>query len=173
MSVRTYLPWFVGLGGLALAGELQGWLAHAATISGTAVTLSGLDNFAATIQEYAKGNVGKMVGMVIAMAGIAMVVAQKMGLGLVRPGRRRRVRAAGAGAEVRARPSGVAGARHRGGAASDRPVPVRAPAGRADTGGRGAGGRDVVPCGLSVPRSSTPRFSSSASRRKTSRRRAG
>jgi hypothetical protein len=82
MSMRNWVFWFLGLACLGLVGELQGWLVEAGTVGGTAVKLKGLDNFAATVQEYAKGNIGKMVGMVIAMAGIAMVVAQKMGLGL-------------------------------------------------------------------------------------------
>lgn len=58
-------------------------LAQAGTISGgTAVDLEGLDSFANTVQEYLKGNVGKMLAMILAIAGIAMVVAGKMGLGI-------------------------------------------------------------------------------------------
>ena len=82
MSTRNWMFWFPALGCLAILGNLQGWLAEAGTISGTGVTLGGLDNFAETVETYLKGNVGKMIGMLIAVAGIAMVVAQKMALGL-------------------------------------------------------------------------------------------
>ena len=74
-----YGIWFLALGCLAC---LDG-LAQAGTISGgTAVTLGGLDSFANTVQEYLKGNVGKMLAMILAIAGIAIVVAGKMGLGV-------------------------------------------------------------------------------------------
>ena len=77
--MRRYGFWFLALGCLAWLGGL----AEAGTISGgTAVTLGGLDSFANTVQEYLKGNVGKMLAMVLAIAGIAMVVAGKMGLGI-------------------------------------------------------------------------------------------
>ena len=77
--VRRYGLWLLALGCLAC---LDG-LAQAGTISGgTAVTLGGLDSFANTVQEYLKGNVGKMLAMILAIAGIAMVVAGKMGLGI-------------------------------------------------------------------------------------------
>ena len=82
MLARYWTFWFPALGCLAILGNLQGWLAEAGTISGTGVTLGGLDNFAETVETYLKGNVGKMIGMLIAVAGIAMVVAQKMALGL-------------------------------------------------------------------------------------------
>ena len=82
MSARYWTFGFLALGFLAILGNLQGWLAEAGTISGTGVTLGGLDNFAETVETYLKGNVGKMIGMLIAVAGIAMVVAQKMALGL-------------------------------------------------------------------------------------------
>ena len=81
--VRRYGLWFVALGCLAFLDAPLGWLAQAGTISGgTAVTLGGLDSFANTVQEYLKGNVGKMLAMILAIAGIAMVVAGKMGLGI-------------------------------------------------------------------------------------------
>ena len=81
--LRRYGLWFLALACLAFMGGLQGWLAHAGTISGgTAVTLGGLDSFANTVQEYLKGNVGKMLAMVLAIAGISMVVMGRMGLGL-------------------------------------------------------------------------------------------
>ena len=78
-----YGLWFLALVCLACLDGPQGWLAQAGTISGgTAVTLGGLDSFANTVQEYLKGNVGKMLAMILAIAGIAMVVAGKMGLGI-------------------------------------------------------------------------------------------
>ena len=81
--VRRYGFWLLALGCLACVDGAQGWLAQAGTISGgTAVTLGGLDSFANTVQEYLKGNVGKMLAMILAIAGIAMVVAGKMGLGI-------------------------------------------------------------------------------------------
>ena len=81
--VGRYGFWLLALGCLACVDGAQGSLAQAGTISGgTAVTLGGLDSFASTVQEYLKGNVGKMLAMVLAIAGIAMVVAGKMGLGI-------------------------------------------------------------------------------------------
>ena len=80
--VRRYSLWFLILGCTASLCGLQG-VADAGTISGgTAVDLEGLDSFANTVQEYLKGNVGKMLAMILAIAGIAMVVAGKMGLGI-------------------------------------------------------------------------------------------
>ena len=77
--VRRYGLWFLALGCLAC---LDG-LAQAGTISGgTAVTLGGLDSFANTVQSYLKGNVGKMLAMILAIAGIAMVVMGRTGLGI-------------------------------------------------------------------------------------------
>ncbi|MDE0204407.1 MAG: hypothetical protein OXP66_00035 [Candidatus Tectomicrobia bacterium] len=82
MLARYWTFWTLALGCVAFLGDPQGWLVEAGTISGTGVTLGGLDNFAETVETYLKGNVGKMIGMLIAVAGIAMVVAQKMALGL-------------------------------------------------------------------------------------------
>ena len=80
--VRRNGLWFLALGCTVFLCGLQG-VADAGTISGgTAVTLGGLDSFANTVQEYLKGNVGKMLAMILAIAGIAMVVAGKMGLGI-------------------------------------------------------------------------------------------
>ena len=81
--MRRYGFWFLALGCTVLLCGPQGYLAEAGTISGgTAVTLGGLDSFANTVQSYLKGNIGKMLAMVLAIAGIAMVVAGKMGLGI-------------------------------------------------------------------------------------------
>ena len=83
MSSRFWFGWFVALGLVALLGDLQGFVVQAGTISGgTAITLGGLDSFANTVQTYAKGNIGKMVGMIIAMGGIAAMAFQKIGMGL-------------------------------------------------------------------------------------------
>ena len=83
MSTRLWFGWFAALGVVALLGDLQGFVARAGTISGgTAITLGGLDSFANTIQTYMKGNLGKMVGMIIAMAGIAGMAFQKIAMGL-------------------------------------------------------------------------------------------
>ena len=80
---RRYVFWFLALGFLAFLGNMQGWLVEAGTITGgTAVTLGGLDSFANTVQSYLKGNVGKMLAMILAIAGIGMVVVGKMGLGI-------------------------------------------------------------------------------------------
>ena len=80
---RRYVFWFLALGFLAFLGNMQGWLVEAGTISGgTAVTIGGLDSFANTVQAYLKGNVGKMLAMILAISGIAMVVMGKMGLGI-------------------------------------------------------------------------------------------
>ena len=83
MSSRFWFGWFVVLGLVALLGDLQGFVVQAGTITGgTAITLGGLDSFANTVQTYAKGNIGKMVGMIIAMAGIAAMAFQKITMGL-------------------------------------------------------------------------------------------
>ena len=82
MTLR-YLMWFLALGLAVLVSDFQGFIAQAGTISGgTAITLGGLDSFANTMQTYAKGNLGKMVGMIIAMAGIAGMAFQKIAMGL-------------------------------------------------------------------------------------------
>ena len=82
MTIR-YLTWFLALSLAVLVSDFQGFIAQAGTISGgTAITLGGLDSFANTLQTYAKGNLGKMVGMIIAMAGIAGMAFQKIAMGL-------------------------------------------------------------------------------------------
>lgn len=71
------------MGFVALLSDFQGFVAQAGTITGgAAIALGGLDSFANTLQTYAKGNLGKMVGMIIAMAGIAGMAFQKIGMGL-------------------------------------------------------------------------------------------
>ena len=83
MSRRYWFTWFLALGLAALLSDFQGDEADAGTMAGgTAIALGGLDSFAKTIDKYAKGNLGKMVGMIIAMAGIAGMAFQKIGMGL-------------------------------------------------------------------------------------------
>ena len=83
MSRRYWFLWFIAVALAALPGDFQGYEADAGTMAGgTAIALGGLDSFAKTVDKYAKGNLGKMVGMIIAMAGIAGMAFQKMGMGL-------------------------------------------------------------------------------------------
>ena len=83
MSLRIGFTWLLVLGLAVLVSDFQGFVVQAGTISGgTAITLGGLDSFANTLQTYAKGNLGKMVGMIIAMAGIAGMAFQKIAMGL-------------------------------------------------------------------------------------------
>ena len=83
MRTRFWLGWFAALGLVALLVDMQGYVAQAGTISGgTAITLGGLDSFAATVQDYAKGNIGKMIGMIIAIGGIAAMAFSKIAMGL-------------------------------------------------------------------------------------------
>ena len=83
MSRRYWFMWCLVLALAAMLSDFQGYESDAGTISGgTAITLGGLDSFANTLQTYAKGNLGKMVGMIIAMAGIAGMAFQKIAMGL-------------------------------------------------------------------------------------------
>ena len=83
MNSRFWFGWFVALGLVALLSDFQGFVVQAGTISGgTAITLGGLDSFANTVQTYAKGNIGKMIGMIIAMGGIAAMAFSKIAMGL-------------------------------------------------------------------------------------------
>ena len=83
MSRRYWFMWFVALSLAAMLTDFQGYEADAGTMAGgTAIALGGLDSFAKTVDKYAKGNLGKMVGMIIAMAGIAGMAFQKMAMGL-------------------------------------------------------------------------------------------
>ena len=82
-SKQFWFMWFLGLVVAAMLSDFQGDEADAGTMAGgTAIALGGLDSFAKTIDKYAKGNLGKMVGMIIAMAGIAGMAFQKIGMGL-------------------------------------------------------------------------------------------
>lgn len=83
MTRRTWFLWFLALALAAMLSDFQGYEADAGTMAGgTAIALGGLDSFAKTVDKYAKGNLGKMVGMIIAMAGIAGMAFQKVGMGL-------------------------------------------------------------------------------------------
>ena len=83
MSRRYWFMWFLALALAAMLTDFQGYEADAGTMAGgTAIALGGLDSFAKTVDKYAKGNLGKMVGMIIAMAGIAGMAFQKMAMGL-------------------------------------------------------------------------------------------
>ena len=83
MSRRYGFMWFLALALAAMLSDFQGYEADAGTMAGgTAIALGGLDSFAKTVDKYAKGNLGKMVGMIIAMAGIAGMAFQKMAMGL-------------------------------------------------------------------------------------------
>ena len=83
MTRRYWFMWFLALALAAMLSDFQGYEADAGTMAGgTAIALGGLDSFAKTVDKYAKGNLGKMIGMIIAMAGIAGMAFQKMGMGL-------------------------------------------------------------------------------------------
>ena len=77
-----YFLWFLALGVVAWLSEFQGWLVEAGTMTGTAVDIGGLNNFAATVENYAKGNVGKMVGVVMGVGGLGMAMTGRMGAGI-------------------------------------------------------------------------------------------
>ena len=70
------------VGAAAVVYELQGWLAEAGTMTGTAVDIGGVNNFAKTVETYAKGNVGKMVGVVMGVGGLGMALTGRMGAGI-------------------------------------------------------------------------------------------
>jgi hypothetical protein len=68
------------LGGVALAlgGVLQ---VHAGTITGTAVDISGVNDLTATADSYAKGNLGKLLGIGLATAGLLAMAGSHLGTG--------------------------------------------------------------------------------------------
>jgi hypothetical protein len=62
----------------AVAGTTQ-----AGTVTGgTAVTIGGLDNLAATVNTQAKAGAGKALAIVLGVAGLAILAAGRPGLGL-------------------------------------------------------------------------------------------
>jgi hypothetical protein len=56
-------------------------LAQAGTITGTAVDISGVNNLAATVDSYSKGNLGKMLGVGLGLAGMLILAGGRMGIG--------------------------------------------------------------------------------------------
>ncbi len=86
MSVRCksmrYFLWFAALGAVAWLSELQGWLVEAGTMTGTSVDIGGLNNLAKTVEDYAKGNVGKMVGVVMGVGGLGMALTGRPAAGI-------------------------------------------------------------------------------------------
>ena len=80
-TLRYFLG-FLALGAAAWLHEMQGWLVEAGTMTGTAVDIGGVNNFAKTVETYAKGNVGKMVGVVMGMGGLGMALTGRMGAGI-------------------------------------------------------------------------------------------
>lgn len=86
MSVRSqslrYFLWLFVLGAMTWLYEMQGWMVEAGTMTGTAVDIGGLNNFAKTVETYAKGNVGKMVGIVMGVGGLGMALTGRLGAGV-------------------------------------------------------------------------------------------
>jgi hypothetical protein len=68
------------LAGVALARG-SGALAHAGTITGTAVDISGVNDLTATADSYAKGNLGKLLGIGLATAGLLGMAGGYLGSG--------------------------------------------------------------------------------------------
>ena len=77
-----YFLGFLALGAATWLNEMQGWLVEAGTMTGTAVDIGGVNNFAKTVESYAKGNVGKMVGVVMGVGGLGMAMTGRMGAGI-------------------------------------------------------------------------------------------
>jgi hypothetical protein len=68
------------LGGLTLAlGGVP--LTQAGTITGTAVDISGVNDLTATADSYAKGNLGKLLGIGLATAGLLAMAGSHLGTG--------------------------------------------------------------------------------------------
>ena len=55
--------------------------AHAGTTDGDAVTVSGLDALANTVDTYSKGNVGKMLGIGLGIGGMLLMGGGRLGIG--------------------------------------------------------------------------------------------
>ena len=67
---------------VAGAGALPVAPVHASTVQGSAVTISGLDDLAATADQQARRGAGKILAMVLGMGGLATVLSGRIGLGL-------------------------------------------------------------------------------------------
>jgi len=69
----------VGVALLALAwaslGSVPVALVHASTVQGTAVTISGLDDLNATVDTQARKGAGKIIALVLGIAGLGGVVS--------------------------------------------------------------------------------------------------
>ncbi|MDE0205909.1 MAG: hypothetical protein OXP66_07775 [Candidatus Tectomicrobia bacterium] len=81
MSRRTWTMWFLVLGLVVAFGD-PAWFLEAGTVKDKGIKLDGVDALAGTVQTYAKGNVGKMLGMIIAIGGIVGMAMQRIGMGL-------------------------------------------------------------------------------------------
>ena len=57
-------------------------VAHASPVQGSAVTISGLDDLSATVDNQMKKGAGKIIAMVLGMAGLATTLSGRIGLGL-------------------------------------------------------------------------------------------
>jgi hypothetical protein len=76
------IPVIVGLfactaGGLPAAFGVS--VADAGTTTGTGVTISGVDALANTVDTYAKGNLGKIVGIGLGLGAVGLTVAGRTG----------------------------------------------------------------------------------------------
>jgi hypothetical protein len=56
-------------------------LVHAGTITGTAVDISGVNDLTATADSYAKGNLGKLLGIGLATTGLLAMAGSHLGTG--------------------------------------------------------------------------------------------
>jgi hypothetical protein len=56
-------------------------LVHAGTITGTAVDIAGVNDLTATADSYAKGNLGKLLGIGLATAGLLAMAGSHLGTG--------------------------------------------------------------------------------------------
>jgi hypothetical protein len=55
---------------------------HASTVQGSAVTIAGLDDLAATADQQARKGAGKVFAMLLGMGGLASILSGRIGLGL-------------------------------------------------------------------------------------------
>ena len=81
MNKRTWTMWLVVVGLVVAFGD-PAWFLEAGTVKDKGIKLDGVDALAGTVQTYAKGNVGKMLGMIIAIGGIVGMAMQRIGMGL-------------------------------------------------------------------------------------------
>lgn len=80
--MRAIFVW--GALALGMAGALGVPVAglHAATVQGTAITISGLDDLNATAHQEARKGSGKTLAMLVGLGGLATLFAGRIGLGL-------------------------------------------------------------------------------------------